>query len=87
MIDPPEVDVIVQTGVSEAQAERLWCDVVAPAGGSQFEGDLGALIYDDAGKLARLNRDLPVAWAFVGPRQLHQQLSFRVGCALSRRET
>jgi hypothetical protein len=49
MIDPPEVHVIVQPGVSEAQAEELWCDVVAPAGGSQFEGDLGALIYDDAG--------------------------------------
>lgn len=49
MIDPPEVHVIVQAGVTEAQAERLWCDVVAPAGGSQFESDLGALIYDDTG--------------------------------------
>jgi hypothetical protein len=55
MIDPPEVHVIVWPGVTEAQAERLWCDVVAPAGGSQFEGDLGALIYDDAGnRLASL---------------------------------
>jgi hypothetical protein len=49
MIDPPEVHVIVQRGVTELQAEQLWCAVVAPAGGSQFEGDLGALIYDDAG--------------------------------------
>ena len=49
MIDPPEVHIIVQPGVTESQAERLWCDVIAPAGGSQFEGDLGALMYDDAG--------------------------------------
>jgi hypothetical protein len=49
IIDPPEVHVIVKHGVTEAQAEGLWCDVVVPAGGSQFEGDLGALIYDDAG--------------------------------------
>jgi hypothetical protein len=49
MIDPPEVHVIVRRGVTEAQAEQLWCDVVAPAGGSQLEGNLGALIYDDEG--------------------------------------
>ena len=59
MIDPPEVDVIVQTAVSEAQAERLWCDVVAPAGGSQFTGDLGALIYDDAGNWLALTAICP----------------------------
>jgi hypothetical protein len=55
MIDPPEVHVIVNAGVTEAQAERLWCEVVAPAGGSQFEGDLGALIYDDAGNWLAAN--------------------------------
>jgi hypothetical protein len=49
MIDPPEVHVIVKHGVTETEAAGLWCDVVAPAGGSQFEGNLGALIYDDAG--------------------------------------
>jgi hypothetical protein len=49
MIDPPEVHVVVRPGVTEAQAESLWCEVVAPAGGSRFEGELGALIYDDAG--------------------------------------
>ena len=49
IIDPPEVHIIVQPDVTEAQAERLWCEVIAPAGGSQFEGDLGALIYDDRG--------------------------------------
>jgi hypothetical protein len=49
MIDPPEVHVIVVPSVTEDQADRLWCDVVAPAGGSQFEGNLGALIYDEHG--------------------------------------
>jgi hypothetical protein len=49
MIDPPEVHIIVRNGVSEAQAEQLWCEVVAPAGGTPFEGNLGALIYDQEG--------------------------------------
>src|SRR4051812_4907243 len=49
MIDPPEVHVIVRAGVTENQTEQLWCSVVAPAGGSQFEGELGALIYDQQG--------------------------------------
>ena len=49
MIDPPEVHITVQPGVTEAQAELLWCDVIAPAGGGQFEGNLGAIIFDDAG--------------------------------------
>ncbi len=49
MIDPPEVHVIVGPAVTEDRAEQLWCGVVAPAGGSQFEGNLGALIYDQAG--------------------------------------
>lgn len=64
MIDPPEVHVIVNVGVTEAQAERLWCDVVAPAGGSQFEGNLGALIYDDAGNWLASNAHC----ASPGPR-------------------
>ncbi|MBA3339443.1 MAG: hypothetical protein H0T54_06830 [Geodermatophilaceae bacterium] len=58
-IDPPEVHVIVQAGVTEAQAEQLWCEVVAPAGGSQFEGELGALIYDDAGNWLASNVTCP----------------------------
>jgi len=49
VIDPPEVHVIVRAGVTEAQAEQLWCQVVAPAGGSPFEGNVGASIYDQSG--------------------------------------
>ena len=35
MLDPEEVDVWLAPGVSGAVADRLWCDVIAPAGGSQ----------------------------------------------------
>lgn len=49
MIDPPEVHVIVGPGVTAGQVETLWCSVVEPAGGGQFEGNLGALIYDQQG--------------------------------------
>jgi hypothetical protein len=34
MIDPEEIDVWLAPGVSEADAERLWCEVIVPAGGS-----------------------------------------------------
>jgi hypothetical protein len=59
IIDPPEVHVIVDAGMTEWQAEQLWCDIVAPAGGSQFEGELGALIYDDAGKWLASGTECP----------------------------
>ena len=49
LIDPPEVHVIVRPGVTEDQAAALWCDVVVPAGGSKFEGDLGTQIHDSEG--------------------------------------
>ena len=49
MIDPPEVDVWLRPGVSEAQAVALWCQTIAPAGGSPFEGDLGVVVWNDAG--------------------------------------
>jgi hypothetical protein len=55
IIDPPEVHVIVRPGVTEAQAEQLWCEVIAPAGGSRFEGNLGALIYDNSGNWLAAN--------------------------------
>ena len=46
IIDPPLVDVIVRPGVTEGEAAVLWCDVVVPAGGSKYEGDVGADILD-----------------------------------------
>lgn len=49
MIDPPEVDVWLRPGVTEEQAVALWCQIIAPAGGSPFEGDLGAVMWNDAG--------------------------------------
>ncbi len=49
MIDPPEVDVWLRPGVSAEQAVALWCQTIAPAGGSPFEGDLGAVVWNDAG--------------------------------------
>jgi hypothetical protein len=48
-IDPPEVDVWLRPGATEAQASALWCEVIAPAGGSPFEGDLGVVVWNDAG--------------------------------------
>ncbi len=36
MLDPEEIDVWLAPGVSEAEAERLWCEVIVPRGGSQY---------------------------------------------------
>jgi hypothetical protein len=33
ILDPAEVDVYVGAGTTQAQAQRLWCDVIVPAGG------------------------------------------------------
>lgn len=49
MIDPPEVDVWLRPGATEEQAVSLWCEVIAPAGGSAFEGERGVVVWDDAG--------------------------------------
>jgi hypothetical protein len=48
-LDPPETDVWLKPGVSEADAEVLWCEVVVPAGGAAEEGDVGVVIWNDAG--------------------------------------
>jgi hypothetical protein len=33
-LDPAVVDVYLRAGTSRAQADALWCDVIAPGGGS-----------------------------------------------------
>jgi hypothetical protein len=48
MLDPEEIDVWLAPGVSEADAERLWCEVIVPAGGSQ-EGDHVVVVWNDTG--------------------------------------
>jgi hypothetical protein len=48
LLDPTETDVWLKPGVSEADAELLWCQVVVPAGGAEA-GDIGVVIWNDAG--------------------------------------
>ena len=57
VIDPPEVRVVVRPGVTDREAQQLWCDLIVPAGGSRFEGNTGTVIVDDAGNW------LAVDWA------------------------
>jgi hypothetical protein len=48
-LDPPQVDVWLRAGVTEDQAVALWCEVIAPAGGSPFEGDHGVAVWSAGG--------------------------------------
>jgi hypothetical protein len=48
MLDPEEIDVWLAPGVSEAEAERLWCEVIVPRGGSQY-GDHVVVVWNDTG--------------------------------------
>jgi hypothetical protein len=50
-LDPPQVIVYLRWGVTEAQAEDLWCRVVVPAGGSAIEGDRGVTLWNDLGTM------------------------------------
>lgn len=59
VIDPPEVHVILRPGATERDAELLWCEVIAPAGGSQFEGNTGTLVLDDSGNSLAANVTCP----------------------------
>jgi hypothetical protein len=49
MVDPASVDVWLRPGATEAQADALWCEVIAPAGGSAFEGDTEVVVWNDQG--------------------------------------
>lgn len=46
--DPPEVNVWLKPGVSESDADDLWCDVIVPAGGTA-DGDTAVVIWNDSG--------------------------------------
>jgi hypothetical protein len=48
MIDPEEIDVWLAPRVSEADAVRLWCEVIVPAGGSQ-DGAHVVVVWNDTG--------------------------------------
>lgn len=47
-IDPEETDVWLAPGTSEADADRLWCDVIVPAGGSHG-GDNVVVVWNATG--------------------------------------
>jgi len=48
-LDPAEVIVYLRPGTTEAEARLFWCDIVVPPGGSEFEGETGVSIWNDAG--------------------------------------
>ena len=48
-LDPPEVDVWLHLGATDAEANKVWCDVIEPAGGSHFEGDTGTVVWNATG--------------------------------------
>ena len=48
-LDPAEVIVYLRSGSTEADARLFWCNIVVPAGGSEFEGETGVSIWNDAG--------------------------------------
>jgi hypothetical protein len=48
-LDGPEVIISLRPGVTEAQAEQLWCEVIEPADGSHFVGDTATTVWDDSG--------------------------------------
>lgn len=47
-IDPEETDVWLVPGATEADADRVWCDVIVPAGGSQG-GDNVVVVWNATG--------------------------------------
>jgi hypothetical protein len=47
-IDPEQIDVFLAPAVSEAEAERLWCDMIVPAGGSE-DGENVVIVWNATG--------------------------------------
>jgi hypothetical protein len=49
-LDGPEVVVYLRPGTTESEADRLWCEVVVPAGGSDT-GVTAVTVWDDTGSV------------------------------------
>lgn len=49
LLDPASIDVWLIPGAPEAQAEAVWCEVIAPAGGSAYDEGGGVAVWNDSG--------------------------------------